>query len=54
MKETEDSEDEPFADDAVLIANSEDCLQRIMNEMGVVCERRKLKVSVNKSSYESV
>ena len=43
-----------FADDAVLIADSEECLQRMVNEMGVVCGRRKLKVNVNKSKVMKV
>ena len=38
-----------FADDAVLIADSEEYLQRMVNEMGVVCGRRKLKINLNKS-----
>ena len=33
-----------FADDAVLIADSEKCLQRIVNEMRVVAGRRKEEV----------
>ena len=36
-----------FADDVVLIAASEECLQKMANEMGVVCGRRKPKVNVN-------
>ena len=43
-----------FADDAVLIADSEECLQRMMNEMGVVCGMRELKVNVNKSKVMKV
>ena len=36
------------ADDAVLIADSEVCLQRVVNEMEVVCGRKKLKVNRRK------
>ena len=43
-----------FAEDALLIADSEDCLQRIVNEIGVLCGRRKLKVNVNKSKDTKV
>ena len=44
----------PFADDAVLIAYSEDCLQRMANEIELGCGRRKLKVHVNKSKVKKV
>ena len=37
-----------FADDAVLVAVNEECLQRMATEIGVVCGRRKLKVSGSK------
>ena len=37
------------ADDAVLIADSEECLQRMEDEMGVVCGRRNMKINANKS-----
>ena len=37
------------ADIAVLIADGEGCIQRMVNEIGVVCGRRKLKVNVNRS-----
>ena len=43
-----------FADDAVQIADSEECLQRMVNEMGVVCGRRKLKINVNKDKVMKV
>ena len=43
-----------FADDVVLIADSEKCLQRMVNEMGVGCGRRKLMVNVNKSKVMKV
>ena len=32
-----------FADHAVPIAESEECFQRIVNEIGVVCGEKKLK-----------
>ena len=38
-----------FADDTVLVANSEAMLSRLVKEFGRVCERRKLKVNVGKS-----
>ena len=38
-----------FADDAALVANSEEKLHRLVNEFGKVCERRKLRVNVGKS-----
>ena len=38
-----------FADDTALVADSEEKLQRLVTEFGRVCERRKLKVNVNKS-----
>ena len=39
-----------FVDDALLIADDgEECFQRMVNEMGVVCGRKKLKLNVNKS-----
>ena len=38
-----------FADDTALVADSEERLQRLVDEFGVVCERRKLKVNVGKS-----
>ena len=38
-----------FADDTVLIANSEKELRQLVTEFGKVCERRKLRVNVNKS-----
>ena len=43
-----------FKDDAVLIAVSEVCLQKMVNEMGVVCRRMKLKENVNKSKVMKV
>ena len=43
-----------FADDAVLIVDSEECLQRMANEMGMVCGRRKLKVNMNKGEIMKV
>ena len=36
-----------FADNIILIADSEECLLRMVNEIGVVCGRSKLKVRVN-------
>ena len=38
-----------FADDTALEASTEERLQRLVNEFGVVCERKKLKVNVRKS-----
>ena len=38
-----------FADDTALVADSEDMLLKLVEEFGRVCERRKLKVNVNKS-----
>ncbi|WP_435316529.1 reverse transcriptase domain-containing protein, partial [Klebsiella pneumoniae] len=38
-----------FADDTVLVADSEEKLQRLVAEFGRVCERRKLRVNVAKS-----
>ena len=37
-----------FADDTVLVANSEAMLRRLVKEFGRVCKRRKLKVNVGK------
>ena len=41
-----------FADDTALVADSEEKLERLVTEFGIVCERRKLRVNVSKSSYE--
>ena len=38
-----------FADDAALVADSEEKLCRLMSEFCGVCKRRKLKVNVGKS-----
>ena len=38
-----------YADDTVLIGDSKESLQRLLNEFNNVCERRKLKVNVGKS-----
>ena len=56
MKEMEDSLVRSLvsADDAALITYCEECQQRIVNEMGVVCWRRKLKVNVNKNKVMKV
>ena len=43
-----------FTDYVVLIADSEPYLQRIVNEMGVVCRREKLETYVNKSKVAKV
>ena len=43
-----------FADDVVLIDDAEECLQRMVNEMGVVCGWGRRVVLVKKSRYESV
>ena len=41
-----------FVREAVLIAESEECVQRMdgVNEMGVLCGRRKLKVNMHKGN----
>ncbi len=38
-----------FADDTVLLAESEKDLQKLVNEFSNICVRRKLKVNVGKS-----
>ncbi len=38
-----------YADDIVLLAESEGMLQRIVDEFNRVCKKRKLKVNVGKS-----
>ena len=38
-----------FADDTVLVPDSEEKLCRLVSEFGRVCERRKLRVNVGKS-----
>ena len=38
-----------FADDAAVVADSEQKLCRLVTEFGRVCERRKLRVNVGKS-----
>ena len=38
-----------FVDDTALVASAEERLQRVVDEFGVVCERRKLRVNVGKS-----
>ena len=38
-----------FADDTALVADSEEKLDRLVSELGRVCERRKLTVNVDKS-----
>ena len=38
-----------FADDAALVADSEEKLCRLVSEFGRACERRKLRVNVGKS-----
>ncbi len=38
-----------YADDTVLLAESEGILQRIVDEFHTVCKRRKLKVNAGKS-----
>ena len=43
-----------FADVAVLYADGEECLRRMVNEIGVVCETRKLKVHVKNGKVISV
>ena len=37
-----------FADDTALVADSEERLQRLVDEFARVCDRRKLRVNVNK------
>ena len=43
-----------FTDDAVLIVDSEECLQKMVNEMQVVCGRRELMVNVNEGKIIKV
>ncbi|KAK7070101.1 hypothetical protein SK128_022468, partial [Halocaridina rubra] len=38
-----------FADDTVVVADSEEKLCQLESEFGMVCERRKLRVNVGKS-----
>ena len=38
-----------FADDTVLVADSEEKMCRLVSQFGIVCERRKLRVNVGKS-----
>jgi len=38
-----------FADDTVLLAESREMLQKVVDEFDTVCKRRKLKVNVGKS-----
>ena len=40
-----------FADDTVLVADSEEKLCRLVSEFGIVCERRKLRVNVGKNKF---
>ena len=53
MKERNGSEWEVsqllFADDTAMVASTEERLQRLVDEFGAVCERRKLRVNVGKS-----
>ena len=53
MKERNGSEWEVsqllFADDTAMVASTEERLQRLVEEFGAVCERRKLRVNVGKS-----
>ena len=42
-----------FADDTALVADSEEKLCRLVTEFGRVCERRKLRVNINKSKVMS-
>ena len=39
-----------YADDAVLIGNSREDLQRLQDEFDIVCKRRKLKMNVGKNT----
>ncbi|MCP4269458.1 MAG: hypothetical protein GY777_28465 [Candidatus Brocadiaceae bacterium] len=43
-----------FADDTVLVADSEEKLRRLVTEFGRVCDRRKLRVNVGKSKVMKV
>ena len=43
-----------FADDTALVAESEDQLQCLVREFGRVCDRRKLKVNVDKSKVMKI
>ena len=38
-----------FADDTAMVASSDERLQRLVDECGVVCKKRKLKMNVGKS-----
>jgi len=38
-----------FADDTVLIGDSEQKLQKLVKEFGSVCKRRKLSINIDKS-----
>ena len=40
-----------FADDTALVADSEEKFCRLVSELRRVCERRKLRVNVGKSKY---
>ena len=42
------------ADNAVLIADGEGCIERMVNEHGMVCGRRKLKLKVNVNNRSKV
>ena len=43
-----------FADDTVLVGDSEEKLERLVQEFGRVCQRRKLSVNVNKSKVMKI
>ena len=43
-----------FADDTVVVADSEEKLCQLVSEFGRVCKRRKLKVNVGKSKVSGV
>ena len=39
----------PFADHTALVTSTEERLQRLVEEFGVMCESRKLRVNMGKS-----
>ncbi len=43
-----------FADDTMLLAESKDDLQRLVNEFYSVCRRRKLKVNAGKNKVKDI
>lgn len=43
-----------FADDTVFLGDSEDKVQKLVDEFGRICQRRKLKANVEKSKVMRV